>query len=174
MFGVSLPTVVNWIEAGHLAAHRTPGGHRRVAHADLIRLAQDRGVPSDAIPRVVGGPVRVLVVDDESEFAELVRDYLMLVAGWNVEVATSGFDAGLAVARFDPDVVVLDLLMPGMDGFAVLKALAAEGGRRVPVVACTGWRDPDLETRVRAAGFDGIVEKPVKLEALLQTLRALV
>jgi CheY-like chemotaxis protein len=77
------------------------------------------------------------------------------------------------VARFDPDAIVLDLLMPGMDGFAVLRAVSESGRRRVPVLACTGWRDPELEDRVRAAGFDRVVEKPVKLDHLLAAIREL-
>lgn len=171
---MSLPTVVNWIDGGKLAAHRTAGGHRRVAHADLVRYAVERGLSADALPRPTDGPTRVLIVDDEADFADLVRDYLALKAGWQVEVALSGFEAGLAVARFDPDVIVLDLLMPGMDGFAVLRSVAESSQRRVPVVACTGWRDPDLEERVRAAGFDRVVEKPVKMDHLLSVLQGLV
>ena len=170
--GVSVPTIVNWIEAGRLDAHKTPGGHRRIAQGDLITFARAHRYPiapefADAVALN-----KVLVVDDEVDFAELVREYLQLKGGYTVEIASSGFDAGFAVARFQPDLILMDIMMPDMDGFQVHELLKGDPAtRHIPVIACTAYRDPEIEARIRKQTFDGFLEKPLKLEQLLRTVQ---
>jgi excisionase family DNA binding protein len=165
--GVSLPTVVNWVNGGLLAAHRTPGGHRRIAHTDIIAFARDNKYPISPDFIAGNGRKRVLVVDDERDFADTVREYLNVKGGFEVEVAESGFQAGFVVASFKPDLILMDLMMPDMDGFEVYRILQSEPQtRHIPVIACTGYRDPAIDTRVREEGFDGLIEKPLNLEAL--------
>jgi excisionase family DNA binding protein len=169
--GVSLPTVVNWIEAGRFPAHRTPGGHRRIAHGDLVAFAEAHHIPLSGLRKAAApGPNRILVVDDEVEFAQLVADFLTM-KGYEVATAESGFTGGLALARFRPDLLVVDLMMPDIDGFAVLQTIRSNREtRELPVIACTGWRDDDLGRRLDEAGFDGVIEKPVKLEHLAELI----
>lgn len=168
--GVSLPTVVNWVKSGLLDAHKTPGGHRRIAHNDVIAFARDNDYPLARELLATGsGPCRVLVVDDETDFSEMVRDYLRIKGGYEVEVADSGFQAGFTVARFKPDLILMDIMMPGMDGFEVHRMLRNDPEtKHIPVLACTAYRDSDMDRRVRDEGFDGFVEKPLKLERLLE------
>ncbi len=177
--GVSPPTVVNWVKRGLLLAYRTPGGHRRIRRQDVQAFARTRAFPlvGDLVDGVVetGGVVchRVLVVDDEADFCSLVRTYLTGRGGWEVEVALSGFAAGLTIARFRPDVVLMDIMMPDMDGFEVLKMMQNDSEMRdIPVVACTAWRDPQIEQRVKREPFRDCVQKPVKLDLLAAVLEA--
>jgi excisionase family DNA binding protein len=171
--GVSLPTIVNWVEAGRLEAHKTPGGHRRIAQRDLIAFARSHRYPISAELAAVVALDKVLVVDDEVDFAELVREYLQLKGGYQVEVASSGFDAGFAVARFQPDLILMDIMMPDMDGFQVHELLKSDPAtRHIPVIACTAYRDPEIEARIRKQTFDGFLEKPLKLDALLEAVKA--
>ena len=171
--GVSLATVVNWINAGLLTAHRTVGGHRRIAAEDLATFARSYQMPIDEeLEGAHGGPPRVLVVDDDEDLLATVRTMLEQARGYQVETAASGFAAGLAVARFRPDVLLLDIRMPGMDGFEVVRELRAQRpGRALPVVACTGYADPETEARIRRE-FDGLLEKPIDLDVLLDTVAA--
>lgn len=169
VLGVSVPTVVNWIEAGRLGAHRTPGGHRRIAHRQLVAFAREHRLPLDR--ELLLGPagrIRVLVVDDEEDFAALVREYFRLMRPeFDVDIAASGFAAGLAVARFQPHVILLDLMMPDIDGFEVFRILRADPETSgIPVIACTAFADEPTEARTRNAGFDGFVGKPIRLEHL--------
>lgn len=170
--GVSLATVVNWINAGLLTAHRTVGGHRRIAAEDLAVFARSYNMPMDQeLEEAHGGPPRVLVVDDDEDLLATVRTMLEEARGYQVETAASGFAAGLAVARFRPDAILLDIRMPGMDGFEVVKQLREQRkGKTVPVVACTGYADPAMEERIRAE-FDGLLEKPIDLDALLEAVQ---
>lgn len=170
--GVSPPTVVNWVNSGLLAAHRTPGGHRRLRSEDVVAFARAYNYP---VPTQLGdAPVdgearRVLIVDDERDFAQTVADYLQLKGNFDVEIADSGFSAGLTVARFQPTVVLMDILMPDMDGFEVLRMLRQDpANRKTPVIACTAYRDPAVEERARTEGFDGYLEKPIKFDRLLE------
>lgn len=171
--GVSLPTVVNWVNSGLLQAHRTPGGHRRMAHNDVVSFARAHEYP---IPRELldagGNPKRVLIVDDEKDFSEMVRDYLSLKGDLEVEIADSGFQAGYTVARFKPDLILMDLMMPDMDGFEVHRVLRRDADtRHIPIIACTAYRDPAIDRRIAHEAFDGFVEKPLKLDTLLELIR---
>lgn len=171
--GVSLPTVVNWVNSGLLAAHRTPGGHRRIAHNDVIAFARDHTYPlAPELAEAGSGRKKVLIVDDEKDFSDVVREYLQVKGDFEVEVADSGFQAGFTVARFKPDLILMDLMMPDMDGFEVHRMLRADPDtRHIPVVACTAYRDASVDTRIAEERFDGFVEKPLKLDALLELLR---
>ncbi|MFK7928375.1 MAG: response regulator [Myxococcota bacterium] len=169
LMGVTIPTVVSWCERGMIDAHRTPGGHRRIAREDLAAFASARGVnlPRSADDRAS----RILIVDDERDFSEMLRDYLV-IKGFEVAVAHSGFQAGLEVGRFDPDLVLLDILMPDADGFEVLRTLREDPQTSsVPVVACTAFRDAALDARVARERFDGFVEKPLNMSGLLDLIR---
>lgn len=183
--GVSPPTVVNWVNSGLLPAHRTVGGHRRMQRADIIKFAKEHDIPlppdfetEDDEPTTEkapptgrntspSGPHKVLVVDNEPEFCTMVREYLVFRGGYEVEVADSGFAAGYAVAQFKPQVILMDILMPDMDGFEVLRMLQADPETRsIPVIACTAWRDPRVEERVKKEAFVGFIEKPFRLDRL--------
>ena len=86
LLGVSLPTVVNWIEAGRLSAHRTPGGHRRISREDLIRFSRDFSYPLPDEFTEQSGPVRILMIDSDRDLGEMVRDYLLMQDGFEVRI----------------------------------------------------------------------------------------
>src|SRR5690242_8167922 len=107
LLGVSLPTVVNWITARRLKAHRTPGGHRRIAREDLAAFMLQHGMPlpaelSDAAP----ARRKALVLGEPGPAREgLARQ--LAAGGYAVEQASCGFAAGAAAARFEPELIVL-------------------------------------------------------------------
>jgi len=185
--GVSTRTVSNWIRDGAIPAHRTVGGHGRVSIEDLRRFLQERGMP---VPEGLGGAKsfapghpaavepparrRVLVIDDDEPFLDVVREILGS-SGYAVETARHGFLAGYLAAHHRPAVILLDILMPGVDGYEVLALMRKRPeGNAIPVVACTSLRGPDVEARIRAAGFDAYLRKPIDFRGLLATLERLV
>jgi two-component system cell cycle response regulator DivK len=111
-------------------------------------------------------PRRILVVEDNPLNLKLVRDVLQ-VAGYDVIEARSG-EEGLRVAQEDPpDLVLMDLQLPGIDGTETLHRLRRDGLRRdVPVVAVTALAMAEDRERAALAGFDGYVEKPISVRAL--------
>jgi two-component system cell cycle response regulator DivK len=111
-------------------------------------------------------PSRILVVEDNPLNLKLVRDVLQF-AGYEVVEAQSGED-GLRAAQTDPpDLVLMDLQLPGIDGFETLHRMRQGGlGRDVPVVAVTAFAMAEDRQRASSAGFDGFVEKPISVRAL--------
>lgn len=172
ILGVSLPTVVNWVNSSMLDAHRTPGGHRRIARNDLITFARHYNYPlSDDFLADAPGKRRILLVDDEQDFSDMVKDYLVIKGDYEIECADSGFAAGYTVARFKPDLILMDIMMPDMDGFEVLRMLrASKETRHIPVIACTAYRDPAVERRIQEEAFDGFIQKPLKLDELMNII----
>jgi excisionase family DNA binding protein len=134
VLGVSLPTVVNWIKARRIKAHRTPGGHRRISREDLAGFMLRQGIPlPEDLAGAVPGRRRVLVVAEPGPAREGTARQLAQ-AGFAVEQASHGFAAGAAAARFGPEAVVIHATSP--DGGDTLRAL--RGDRElagVPVVA---------------------------------------
>jgi excisionase family DNA binding protein len=188
--GVSPRTVSNWIRDGAIPAHRTVGGHGRVAVDDLRRFLTDRGMPlpphlvdSSRLPRAAPSPTpppvtapqrrRILVIDDDEILLDVVREFLRS-AGWDVETARHGFLAGYLAGHHRPDVILLDIMMPGLDGYEVLSLMRRRSeARGIPVVACTSLKGPDVEARIRGAGFDGYVRKPIDFGALVELIGGL-
>lgn len=113
------------------------------------------------------GGLRVLVVDDNRDSADSATDILRLL-GNRVETAYDGPSAVVAAQRFQPQVVMLDLAMPGMDGFEARRQLRAQPGLGQSfMIAMTGFGNEDDKRRTRAAGFDAHLTKPVELDALI-------
>lgn len=171
LLGVSLATVVNWTRDGLLAAHRTPGGHRRIAEVDLIAFARAYNIPlPDDVSDTGSSRRRILVVDDDEDYLLTVRQILELKGGFNVELARSGFGAGVAVERFRPDAILMDIRMPGMDGFEVTENLKSmRSGRPVPVIGCSAFANEAVQARIEQV-FDGFLSKPLDYDLLLKTL----
>jgi excisionase family DNA binding protein len=184
--GVSPRTVSNWIRDGAIPAHRTVGGHGRVAVEDLRRFLTERGMPlppylvdasraaKPAAPAPAPQRRRVLVIDDDEALLEVVQEFLRS-SGYDVETARHGFLAGYLAGHHRPDVILLDIMMPGLDGYEVLSLMRRRSeARGIPVVACTSLKGPEVEARIRAAGFDAYLKKPIDFRALVELIGGLV
>jgi CheY-like chemotaxis protein len=112
-------------------------------------------------------PARILVVDDNVDATRILR-IMLEIDGHQVEVLNESAGALAAVRAFEPDIVLLDIGMPGMDGYAVARQLRADGeGKAMPMlVAITGFGREDDARRSLEAGFDRHLTKPVDREAL--------
>lgn len=116
-------------------------------------------------------PVRVLVVDDNRDAAESLA-FLLSLEGYTVDVAYDGVTALSEAAKFQPQVVVLDIGMPVMDGYQIARKLrAGESTRSMTIIALTGYGQPDDREQASAAGFDDHLTKPVDTELLIEILR---
>ena len=167
ILGVSLPTVVNWIKARRLRAHRTPGGHRRIARAELAAFMLKQGIP---IPSELEDAVeerrKALVVGDGGPAREgLVRQ--LAQAGFAVEQASPGFAAGAAVARFAPEVVVL--LAGAADGGDTLQGLRGE--RETAAVPVVALAPAEWGEALRGAGATLVLRRPLAEGALVEAVR---
>jgi len=168
MLGVALQSVSNWIDAGQLRAGRTPGGHRRIEQEDLLDFLRQQGlaIPAELQP----SPPKVLIVDDEEAVASWVaREIWAERPDIEVLVAHDGFSVGEIVGFDRPDVVVLDLRMPGMDGFEVCRRIKArEDTRKTTVIAMTAYTSPEAEQRILECGAKVCLTKPLEAAVLLK------
>ncbi|MDX1390055.1 MAG: response regulator [Acidobacteriota bacterium] len=161
---VSPLSIINWVNAGRLPAFRTPGGHRRIRREDLIRFMRENGMPLPDDLREGSGRPKVLVVDDEASIREVLSEHLASRSkAYEVMTAADGFEAGRLVATFRPDVVLLDLRMPGMDGFQVCRTIKADpDSSSTTVIAMTGYYTPETEAKILDCGAIRCVAKPVE------------
>lgn len=156
---VSIPTVKRWIREGYLSAFQIAGGHYRVTRAELERF-----LAAHNVPRPAPAAPRVLVVDDEPLLVEALVEILR--AG-RCEVATAfdGYEGLLKVGTFRPDLLILDVRMPGLDGFEVCRKVKADPATKgVRILAITA--SLELRDAILAAGADAFLAKPFDLAAL--------
>lgn len=169
---VTPTSVANWIDQGKLKAGRTGGGHRRILPGDLAAFLKRQKLP---VPTELVAALRpVLVVDDQPEVAAWIADEVSAeYPDVEVLVAHDGFAAGDLVGSRKPSVVILDLRMPGMDGFEVCRRICAKPeSERPQVIAITGHPFPEAEAKVLAIGARVYLTKPLDRARLMQELQA--
>jgi excisionase family DNA binding protein len=168
---VSHLTVTNWIRAGKLSASRTPGGHNRIRREDLLRFFIQHNFP---IPQeLVEEGKQILVVDDEHDLAEVIAQTLR-EDGYQVSVAFDGYEAGLKMATLHPDLLILDLIMPGLDGFSICQRIKANtDAKPTKIIAMTGFVQEGGLDKALECGADLCLAKPFQLQTLKTTVAAL-
>jgi two-component system OmpR family response regulator len=117
----------------------------------------------------------VLIVDDDQELNDLIKQFLdKRYPEFKVNQAYDGFDAGKAITEYKPDVVLLDINLPGVDGYKLCKQIKSDENLSRPiVVAISGISDDEVQRRAMEAGADAFVPKPLQLESLPQLIEEL-
>ncbi|MDH5393229.1 MAG: response regulator [Gammaproteobacteria bacterium] len=164
---VSPTTVRFWAHKGALKALTTPGGHRRFNYEDVEAFAHSRGMDLQRKTNTT----RILIVDDEVVLGEFLVEFFKSIEGVETEVANYSFEAGLKYKSFKPQVVLLDIMMPGLNGFQVCKMMKADPAYKdVRVIAMTGYPSAENIEKILAAGAEVCMEKPIDTEQLLSLL----
>lgn len=180
LLGVALRTVQLWVEAGALPAWKTAGGHRRIARDAVERLKQrqvhDMQAPVPLAAAAEPARVRLLVVEDD---ADLLRLYALTVDSWDLpidlDLARNGFEGLVRLGEQPPDMLITDLMMPGMDGFRMLRALQAMKplAQSMDILVVTALSPADIADRGGLpAGIESFT-KPVPFSQLEQRARRL-
>lgn len=165
---VSPITVRAWAQKGLLASETTPGGHRRFLRENVEQFAKQH---KTAPPR---NDLRILIVDDDKQVAGFLVEWLTgLDEPFIVSTASDGFEAGSKVYTFEPDIILLDLMMPKLDGFAVCRRIKADPDiSDIRVIAMTGHPNPENQRRIIEAGAEICIPKPLDTKFLLGILKA--
>ncbi len=170
MLGVAVASVSNWIDQGKLKAGRTPGGHRRVEAEDLVEFLRRQGlrIPDELLP----SPPKVLIVDDEPGVTTLLSDEIASAfPDFEVSTAHDGFSAGEAVGATHPDVVILDMRMPGMDGLEVCRRVKERKDTRdTVIIGITADPSDELQEAILSRGARCLMHKPLNIDALLDEI----
>jgi excisionase family DNA binding protein len=168
LFGVVPTTVIDWIEAGKLDAFKTLGGHRRIAHVEVLRFLRRHDLPSP--PAFSELSSKVLVLDDEPEVLDLFRRLLQRSLP-DVEVLTDEHpvDALVRIGAERPELVVFDIYMPDMDGFEFCRRLRKSHGDGLRLLAVSGDDSEATRRRVAECGANQFLSKA---EAPMQLVEA--
>jgi len=167
---VSYNTIKNWIKRGLLSAYRTAGGHMRIKSDDLRIFCREHKIPLDERAE----PLRrkILIVDDEEAIRDALREALAAFPEkLDIYTASDGFEAGSFMEAVRPDVVILDLVMPGMDGFKVCQSIRRSSAlSHVKIMVLTGYGSERNIERVTELGADVCLSKPIDRAILFENI----
>ncbi len=171
---VSSKTIINWIEAGHIKAYKTVGGHRRIKRPDLESFMNRQGIP---IPKeeIPDERKRILVVDDDPIIVETIVQALEEDAfDYEVISASDGFEAGLQVNHFNPNLMILDIMMPDIKGNEVCRKIkSTKETQDIKIIVLSAYLDDEKFEEMKKHGADVCFSKPLPLPQLKEEVARL-
>lgn len=164
---VSQQTIIRCFDNGSLKGFRVPGSRfRRIPRDQLVSFMKDNGIPTDALEN---GKKKLLIVDDEQDLVELMADAFDRDGRFEIRTANNGFDAGMQVKEFRPDIVVLDVMLPDINGKEVCQRVRSDSTLdSVKIICISGMIEQDKVGDLRAAGADDFMQKPFTVERLIE------
>jgi two-component system OmpR family response regulator len=163
---VSQQTIIRCFDNGSLKGFRVPGSRfRRIPRADLYSFMRANGIPTDALE---SGKRKLLIVDDDPDLVELLHDTFERDGRFEIKKANNGFDAGMLVKEFRPDLVVLDIMLPDINGKEVCQRIRSDATMEaVKIICISGMVEQDKVADLRAAGADDFMQKPFATDKLV-------
>ena len=163
---VSQQTIIRCFDNGSLKGFRVPGSRfRRIPRHELFQFMRENGIPTDALE---SGKRKLLIVDDDQELVDLLADTFVRDGRFDIKTANNGFDAGMLVKEFRPDIVILDIMLPDINGKEVCQRVRSdETLERVKIICISGMVEQDKVADLRAAGADDFLQKPFVVDKLL-------
>jgi excisionase family DNA binding protein len=164
-------TVSKWFDSGALPGYRIPGSKdRRIPLNQLIKFMKAHGMPLDGL---MTGSTRVLIVDDEQDIVEVIEKVLEDEVKYEVEVARSGFTAGISAEKFRPHVILIDLHLKDLDAREVVKSVRANPDLQLTKIIGLSGKVTDAEAKaLLSQGFDGFLRKPFNVRQVIQTIES--
>lgn len=166
---VSQQTIIRCFDNGQLKGFRVPGSKfRRIPREALYKFMRDNQIPTDALE---SGKRKVLVVDDEPEIVEIITAGLLDDGRFEIKVAANGFDAGMMVKEYRPDLIVLDVNLPDINGKEVCHRVRADQNlEEVRIICISGEVMEDRIQELKLAGADDFVQKPFDVDVLIERM----
>jgi excisionase family DNA binding protein len=161
-------TVTKWFDSGQLRGYRIPGSKdRRIPVTQLMRFMRQNNMPLDGMLHFT--KTRILIVDDEAEIVDMLRDLLSQQATYDVQVARNGFEAGLAAERIKPHVILLDINLGDIDGKEVCRVIRMNPELQMTkVIAMSGALSDEEAKGLLTQGFEGFLKKPFTIQQVIQ------
>jgi len=164
---VSQQTIIRCFDNGTLKGFRVPGSRfRRIPRDQLFSFMKDNGIPTDALE---DGKKKLLIVDDDQDLVELMSDAFERDGRFDIRTANNGFAAGMGVKEFRPDIVVLDVMLPDINGKEVCQRVRSDKSLdSVKIICISGMIEPEKVGDLRAAGADDFLQKPFTVDRLIE------
>jgi len=163
-------TVTKWFDSGQLHGYRIPGSKdRRIPISQLMRFMRQNNMPLDGMLNFT--KTRILIVDDESDIVDMLRDLLSQQSTYDVQTARNGFEAGLAAEKIKPHVILLDINLGDINGKDVCKIIRMNPELQMTkVVAMSGQLTDDEAKALLTQGFEGFLKKPFTIQQVIQSI----
>ena len=170
---LSQQTIIRCFDSGQLGGFRVPGSKfRRIPRVELIKFMKANGLPLDGMEN---NTIRVLVVDDDPAIVELFVDVLQADGRFDVATAQTGYDAGVLTTQFRPDIVVLDYMLPDINGTDVCRTIRGNPElSSIRILAISGVVNPAEVEELKKAGADDFIKKPFNIESVIERIIKLV
>ncbi|MBK8913235.1 MAG: response regulator [Phycisphaerales bacterium] len=170
--GISQQTVIRCFDSGKLHGFRVPGSRfRRIPRDALIRFMKEHNIPLD---RLDMGRRRILVVDDDPEIVEMLRELLERDGRFEVATAADGFDAGSKVRSFQPDLIVLDYMLPEINGNEVCRRIRSDPTlQHIRIIIVSGVNNEEERKALQECGADDFFQKPFSIKKVVERIAEL-
>ncbi len=170
---LSQQTIIRCFDSGQLGGFRVPGSKfRRIPRACLLKFMKDNGIPLDALE---SDKIKVLVVDDDPDIVELFVEALSRDGRFEVRSARTGFDAGVEANRFRPDIVVLDYMLPDVNGNVVCRTIReSDDLHHIRILIISGVVNRSEVDSLLEAGADDFIKKPFNIQVVIDRIVELV
>jgi excisionase family DNA binding protein len=168
---VSQQTIIRCFDSGQLKGFRVPGSRfRRIPRAELYMFMRDNGIPTDALE---SGKRKIMVVDDDAALVELISDMLARDGRFEVRTVNNGFDAGMMVKEYHPDLLVLDVMLPDINGKEVCQRVRGDSTMDdVKIICISGMVEADKIEDLRQSGANDFLQKPFEIDTLIERMCA--
>jgi len=158
-------TFWRWVKSGHVKVSVTPGGHHRVLKEDLESFMIEKGMIDSSMQK--SPKKKILIVDDDKNILEAFQECLSS-HNFQTDIAQNGFEAGIKVMEFKPDLIILDLVMPEIDGFEVCHIIKkTPATKHIKIIVLTGYNTEENKDLVNGLGADLFLGKPIEEDLLL-------
>ena len=173
--GVVNQTAINWIKNGYLKAFTTPGGQYRVYSDELLNFLESQGM---RIPKeleninIEENNSTILIVEDDTEINELLKQYFTVkFPDFKIVQAFDGYEAGRFVSEHKPSILILDITLPGIDGYTLCKNIKSDPNLNSPyIIAITGISEENAKQKILESGADAFYKKPLNLEEIVNKI----
>jgi len=162
---VSQQTIIRCFDAGRLEGFRVPGSRfRRIPRQSLVKFMKENNIPLDAIE---SGKRKVLIVDDDAEIVELIVEVLSRDGRFETETASSGYEAGMATERFRPELILLDYMLPDVNGNVVCQTIRKNPEfENIRIIIVSGVVKQDEIAQLLKSGAQDFIRKPFDVTEL--------
>jgi len=169
---ISQQTIIRCFDSGRLDGFRIPGSRfRRIPRENLIKFMKENSIPLDNLNSEKNGKIKVLIVDDDAEIVELMVDVLSRDGRFEIETAGSGYEAGVKTEQFRPDVIILDYMLPDVNGNVVCQTIKSNPNfESIRIIIVSGVANPEEVEDLMNAGATEFIKKPFNIANLVDRI----
>ncbi len=168
---VSQQTIIRCFDSGRLKGFRVPGSKfRRIPRANLIKFMRDNNIPLDNLD---SGRKKVLIVDDDAEIVELISDIMTREGNYDIRTASSGYEAGMVTQQFRPDLILLDYMLPDVNGNVVCQTIRKNPEfENTRIIIVSGVIKQEEIDQLLKSGAEDFIKKPFTISELTEKVNS--